>query len=98
MKLNLTRRAVGALQRLNTVRRVRIDAILNIERLEGIDVHSQLDPLADREGLIQRDLGGVVERSRPRRLGERIRSAGPGEYALSTLLPPFSFTVTLLLP
>ena len=41
-ELNLPRCPVGSLQRLDAVRRVRIDAALDVERVEGIHVNRSL--------------------------------------------------------
>src|SRR2546430_5315772 len=63
------------LERFDAIRRIRVDAALDVERVEGVDVYSQLDPLGNREDLIQRHVGDVVERrSEERRVGKECRS------------------------
>src|ERR1017187_5385703 len=59
-ELDLARGPVGGLKRLRAVRGIQVDAALNIERVEGIHVHSQLDPLGKLKDLIQRNVGVVV--------------------------------------
>ena len=43
-ELDLVRRPVGRLQTLDAIRRIRVDAALEVERVEGVHVHSHPDP------------------------------------------------------
>jgi len=73
---------MGVLQILNTGCPVRIVETLNIERVEGIDVESQLDPFSDRECLVYRQVGDVVERPGQHRMRERIHALRAGRIAV----------------
>jgi hypothetical protein len=52
--LNLPGRPVRRLQGFDPVRRIRVHAALNVERIEGVHIHPQRDPLGQREDFIQR--------------------------------------------
>ena len=52
-ELDLARRPVGRLETFDAVRRIRVNAALQIENVEGIEVESQLDLLGNRENFIQ---------------------------------------------
>src|SRR5215475_1708872 len=72
---------MGVLQILNTGCPIRIVETLNVERVEGIDVESKLDPFTDRECLVDRQVGDVDERPGQHRMRERIYALGAGRIA-----------------
>src|ERR1700722_13064550 len=71
-ELDLAGSPIGSLERLRAVRRIRVDAALYVERVEGVHVHSKLDSLGKTKDLVQRDIGVIVGRSKQHCLREWI--------------------------
>ena len=76
--LDLTRRPVGRVQLLDAIEGIRVGVALDVECIEGIDVEAEAHAFVDREDLVRREAGNVVEPAKHRCLPEGMRASRAG--------------------